>query len=143
MYAWLAIEWWMHESKNKLKLLAQNSSSIGCYCAHKDDVAPWCSSRYIDELEFWKHYVVVFISRNPVICNLFLCNYVQLNVAYDYKRLPMWLFFKFGWILVFFSTSCNWYLFHHSNRLILHDVFVFFRTLHIRLIVHVTKVVTL
>jgi hypothetical protein len=55
-------------------------------------------------------------SRNIVVCNHSLCDYVWLNVTYDYKWLLMWLFFKFGWILVFFSTSCNYDLFHHFNR---------------------------
>jgi hypothetical protein len=41
---------------------------------------------------------------NPFIYNHSLCNYVQLNVAYDYKWLLMWQLFKFGWILVFLST---------------------------------------
>ncbi len=57
--------------------------------------------------------------------------------------LLMRLFFKFGWILVFLSTSCNYDLFHHSNRLIFHDVFVYFTTLYIHLIAHATKVITL
>ncbi len=30
-----------------------------------------------------------------------------------------------GWILVFLSTSYNYDLFHHSNRLIFHNAFVF------------------
>jgi hypothetical protein len=34
-------------------------------------------------------------------------------------------------------------LFHLSNKLIFHDVFVFFTTLYIHLVEHVTKTVTL
>ncbi len=82
-------------------------------------------------------------SRNHVVCNHSLSDYMQLNVAYNYEWLPMQLFFKFGWILVFLSTSCNYDLFHYSNRLIFHDVFLFFTTLYIRLFAHATKVVTL
>jgi hypothetical protein len=62
---------------------------------------------------------------------------------YNHEWLPMQLFFKFGWILAFLSISCNYELFHHSNKLIFHDVFVFYTTLYIRLIAHATKIVTL
>ncbi len=67
-------------------------------------------------------------NKNLVICNHSLCNYVQLNVTYDYKWLPMRLFFKFEWILVVLSISRDYELFHLSNKLIFHDVFVFFTT---------------
>jgi hypothetical protein len=30
-----------------------------------------------------------------IVCNPSMCNYVQPNVAYNYKWLPMQLFFKF------------------------------------------------
>ncbi len=83
-----------------------------------------------------------FTNRNHVICNHSMCNYVRLNVAYNYEWSPMWLFFKFGWILVFFSTNCNYDLFHHSNKLIFHDVFVFFTTLYICFVTRAIKVVT-
>jgi hypothetical protein len=83
------------------------------------------------------------ISRNLVVYNHSLCNYVRLNVTYNYEWLAMWLFFKFGWILVFLSTSCNYNLFHHFNTLFFHNVFVFFTTLYICLIAHATKVITL
>jgi len=82
-------------------------------------------------------------SKNYVICNYSLCNYVQLNVTYDYKWLPMRLFFKFEWILVVLSISRDYELFHLSNKLIFHDVFVFFTTSYIHLVAHATKVVTL
>ncbi len=55
----------------------------------------------------------------------------------------MRLFFKFGWVLVFLSINFDCDLFHPSNRLILHDVFVFFTTSYICLVTHVTKIITL
>jgi len=39
-----------------------------------------------------------FTSKNIVIYNHSLCDYVQLNVTYDYEWSLMQLFFKFGWI---------------------------------------------
>jgi hypothetical protein len=35
-------------------------------------------------------------TRNLVVCNPSMCDYVQPNVACNYKWLPMQLFFKFG-----------------------------------------------
>ncbi len=35
-------------------------------------------------------------TKNLVVCNPSLCNYMQPNVACDYKWLPMQLLFKFG-----------------------------------------------
>jgi hypothetical protein len=55
----------------------------------------------------------------------------------------MRLFFKFEWIFDVLSISCDYELFHFSNKLIFHDVFVFFTTSYIRLVAHATKVVTL
>jgi hypothetical protein len=78
-------------------------------------------------------------SKNLVICNHSMCNDVWLNVTYNYEWLPMWLFFKCGWILVFLLINYDYDLFHLSNRLIFHDVFVFFTTSYIRLIGHVKK----
>jgi hypothetical protein len=66
-----------------------------------------------------------YINRNNVVCNHSLCDYMWLNVAYKYKWLLMRLLFKFGWILVF-QLGCDYNLFHLSNGLIFHDVFVFF-----------------
>jgi hypothetical protein len=68
-----------------------------------------------------------------------MCDYVWLNVAYNYEWLLKSLFKKFGWILVLFSISCDYDLFHLSNRLIFHDVFVFFTTLFIHLVALTTK----
>ncbi len=42
-----------------------------------------------------------------------------------------------------FQLGCNYDLFHLFNKLIFHDVFVFFTTLYICLVTHVTKIVTL
>jgi hypothetical protein len=81
-------------------------------------------------------------NKNLVICNHSMCDYVRLNVAYNYEWLPKRLFFKFEWILVLFSTSCDYELFHLFNRLIFHDVFVFFTTLYIHLVAHATKILT-
>ncbi len=80
----------------------------------------------------------VITSRNHVICNQSLRDYVQLIVTDNYD-----LFFKFGWIFVLLSTSCDYDLFHLSNRLIFHNVFVIFTTSYIHLIALSTKVVTL
>jgi hypothetical protein len=49
-------------------------------------------------------------TRNLVVCNPSMCDYVQPNVACNYKWLPMQLFFKFGWSLVFFSTRLQLWL---------------------------------
>jgi hypothetical protein len=62
----------------------------------------------IRRLWFLECFPQVFISRNLVICNHSLYDYVWLNVAYSYEWLLMWLFLKIGWILVFFSTSCDY-----------------------------------
>jgi hypothetical protein len=87
--------------------------------------------------------VTIFINRNHVICNHSRCKYVQLNVAYNYEWFLVRLFFKLEWILVFLSISCEYDLFYLFNRLIFHDVFVFFITSFIHLIAHATKVITL
>ncbi len=55
----------------------------------------------------------------------------------------MQLLFKFGQTLVFLSISCDYDLFHVFDRLIFHDIFVFFTTSYIHLIAHTTKVVRL
>jgi len=51
-----------------------------------------------------------------------------------------------GWLCNYFSNldgfwssfqlCCNYNLFHHSNKMIFHDVFVFFITLYIGLVAH-------
>jgi hypothetical protein len=81
-------------------------------------------------------------SRNHVICNHSLCDYVWLNVTYDNEWWPMQLIFKFGWILIFLSTKLWLWPISSFNRLIFQDVFVFFTTSYIRLVAHVTKIVT-
>jgi hypothetical protein len=72
-----------------------------------------------------------------------MCDYVRLNVTYNYKWLLKRLFFKFGWIFILFSTNCDYDLFYLFNMLIFHDVFVFFTTLYVHLVAHATKIVTL
>ncbi len=55
----------------------------------------------------------------------------------------VWLLFKFGWILIFLLVSYSYDLFHFSNKLIFHDVFVFFITSFIHFVAHATKIITL
>jgi len=45
--------------------------------------------------------------------------------------------------LVFLSTNCNYDIFHFLNRLIFHDVFVFFYNILYPFSSHATKIVTL
>jgi hypothetical protein len=87
--------------------------------------------------KFWFQYT--FTNKNLVICNHSLCDYVCLNVAYDYEWLPMWLFFKIEQILVFLSTmTC--FIFPTSWFFM---IFYIFTTSYIRLIAHATKIITL
>jgi hypothetical protein len=80
--------------------------------------------------------------KNLVICNPSMCDYVQTNVACDYKRLPMQVLFKFEWSLVFFSIRLWLWPISSLNCIIFYNVFVFFTTLYIHLVAYVTKIVT-
>jgi hypothetical protein len=81
-------------------------------------------------------------TRNLVVYNPSLCNYMQLNVTCDYKWLLMQLFFKFGWSLIFFSIRLRLWFISSLNCVIFYNVFVFFTTLYIHLVVNVTKIIT-
>jgi heme/copper-type cytochrome/quinol oxidase subunit 2 len=47
-----------------------------------------------------------------VVCNPSMCSYVQPNVVYDYKWLPMQLFFKLDEVWFSFQLGCDYDLFH-------------------------------
>jgi hypothetical protein len=64
----------------------------------------------------WVESRITFCTtRNFVVCNPSLSDYVQPNVTCDYKWLPMQLFLKFGWSLVFFSTRLRLWLISSFN----------------------------
>ncbi len=54
---------------------------------------------------------LLITSKNYVICNHSLCDYVQLNVAYDYKWLPMRLFSNLDGFWSSFQLSYGYDLF--------------------------------
>jgi hypothetical protein len=82
------------------------------------------------------------ITRNLIICNPSMYDYMQPNVIYNYKWLPIQLLLKFGWSLVLFSTRLRQWPISYLNCVIFYNVFVFFTTLYIHLMANVTKIVT-
>jgi hypothetical protein len=123
-------------------------------CSRKMHVGPWLKSIELQGIHptinintiCWNNHdnkpFCVSTTRNPIICNLSMCDYVQLDIACDYKWLPMQLLFKFGWTLVFFSTRLRLWPISSLTCVIFYNVFVFFTTLYIHLIANVTKIIT-
>jgi len=146
--------WYVEPSRSKLKL-CKYIESIYFWCNLNHVYLCWivmfmiivlmftylCLHNHID-LFLIIMFMFIYTIRNLVVGNPSLCDYVQSNLTCNYKWLPMQLLFKFGWNLVFFSTRLQLWPISSLNCIIFYNVFVFFTTLYIHLVVIVTNTVT-